>query len=118
MKEFIQKRWLVEGFYRFDNGTSSWVYECEYRSGQVVWEFGPHTLTCSIDGHIDHTLPYVVTRGDVLVIDFSSLAPHPHSDRYFETYKTMRRGNGLWLYDRKTQTPQDFWLAIKLIPTE
>ena len=88
MKEFIQKRWIVEGFYRFDNKTSSWVYEHEYRPGKVAWEFGPHTLTCRVDKRIDHTVPYTVAGGDILVIDFSSLIPH--FNRYIETYKVMR----------------------------
>ncbi len=91
MKEFIQKRWIVEGYYRFDNKTSSWVFAHEYIPGKTVWEFGRHTLTCSVDECVDHIVPYTVVEGDILVIDFSSLIPH--FNRHIESYKVMRRGS-------------------------
>jgi hypothetical protein len=116
MKIFIKKRWIVEGFYCYCKQTSLWKFQSKYREGEVVWEFGDHTLACSVDGKTDHTVPYTVVNGDILVIDFSSLIPH--FNRYIETYKIMKRGGEVWLYDRKIVAPGKFWLAIKLLPAE
>ncbi len=92
--------------------TSTWEYQFEFRTGHVVWEFGAHTLTCLIDGSPEHTVPYMLLRDDVLVIDYSPLIPH--FSRYVESYRLDPRGGELWLVDRTAQTPDDDRLALKL----
>lgn len=116
MKKMIKRRWTVEGFYCFCQKTSSWEFEAEYRVGEVVWEFGDYTLTCHVDGTVDHTVPYTIFRGNTLIIDFSSMIPH--FNRYIERYKIVIRDGEVWLYDLKTKIRGGFWLAVKLLPAE
>jgi hypothetical protein len=117
MEKIIRKRWTVDGFYRYSRQTSAWEYEHAYREGRVVWEFGDEVLTCLIDGHADHTVPYTISQGDTLLMDYSAFIPH--FNRYTERYKIEDRGGELWLYDLTSQIPEGgFWLAIKLLPEE
>jgi hypothetical protein len=121
MKTIIGKRWTVEGFYRHHKTTSAWEFESPYRDGEVVWELTGEVLTCYVDGHIDHTVPYTVFEGDKLFIDFSAMIPHKLA-KYIEKYRIEMREGEVWLYDLTTrltpETPDDFWLAIKLLPAE
>ncbi len=116
MKEIIERRWVVEGVYGFSTKRSAWEYMNPYRDGKVVWELDDSTLTCYIDGKVDHTVPYMVVGGNTLSIDFSSMIPH--FNLYIEMYRIMKRGKNVWLYDLKTQKPGGCWLAIKLLPDE
>ena len=114
MKTRIIGNWKVEGFYRYEAETDTWEYECEFRTGSVEWRFTPHTLTCMVDDRPDHTVTYTVARGNTLVIDYSGLIPH--FNRYIESYRVERRGEELWLLDRRTRISGGYWLAIKLTP--
>ncbi len=116
MKNQIEGSWIVEGFYRLMPRTSTWEYQFEFRTGHVVWEFGAHTLTCVIDGTPDHTVPYMLLRDDILVIDYSPLIPH--FSRYIESYRLDPRGKELWLLDRNPNIPDTPHLAIKLTRPE
>ncbi len=118
MKPKIKGIWIVEGFYRFESRTCSWEYECGYGPGEVIWELDGYTITCRIDGSLDHIIPYRIVRRRTLVMDFSILYPSPdgpgRGSGLIESCRIEMQGGHLWLLDRKIPIPGVGSYALKL----
>ncbi len=100
----IGKHWAVEGFYCFAGGKLPPEFVCSFWDGMVVWEFGDGALVCYVDGHIEHSVQYMVSPDGLLHIYYPILIPYFY--HHIRRYRIVKdpNANVIWLCDTDRTT--------------